>query len=399
MHTRIPFDLYTAEGVADYRAVHGTRRRPGREARRVTVRRARRRPVPRRAAGPHVRPGTGPGVRRAQGHLRPRRQDEPGQGGPPGPAGRAPAPRAPTGLRTPRRTCSSGTPTTAGRSPRPPTGAWASASAASTPTRGAVMCPSYQVTRRRNIPPGAGPGCCSRCCTATTTHRSPTAGGPPRSATRSTSAWPARAARPTARPTWTWPRTRPSSWPITGRTAVAAAPVRSHARLAARPGRGGGPAAAGPRGQHAQPRPRAAPGRRACRGRRAAGGAAVRGREPAALVRPPRPARTGQRGTVLLWPDTFTNYFHPHAGQAAVAVLEDAGWRVEIPAGPLCCGLTWISTGQLGTAKRVLRRTVTELAEQCGPGATWSGWSPAAPRCSGPTRRNFPGRPGCAAAA
>ena len=36
-------------------------------------------------------------------------------------------------------------------------------------------------------------------------------------------------------------------------------------------------------------------------------------------------------GTVLLWPDTFTNHFHPHVGQAAVEVLEDAGWRVELP--------------------------------------------------------------------
>jgi Fe-S oxidoreductase len=56
---------------------------------------------------------------------------------------------------------------------------------------------------------------------------------------------------------------------------------------------------------------------------------------------------------------------------AAVTVLEDAGWRVEIPAGDLCCGLTWVSTGQLGVAKKVLSRT---------PGAggfRWSDWSRA----------------------
>jgi FAD/FMN-containing dehydrogenase/Fe-S oxidoreductase len=64
---------------------------------------------------------------------------------------------------------------------------------------------------------------------------------------------------------------------------------------------------------------------------------------------------------VILWPDTFTNNFHPAVGRAAVAVLEDAGFAVDVPVKPLCCGLTWISTGQLGIAGRVLRRTVDAL--------------------------------------
>jgi Fe-S oxidoreductase len=71
----------------------------------------------------------------------------------------------------------------------------------------------------------------------------------------------------------------------------------------------------------------------------------------------------GTRGEVIVWPDTFTNTMHPHVGQAAVSVLEHAGWSVKVPSEPLCCGLTWISTGQLQTAKRVLRRTVSHLAE------------------------------------
>ncbi|MCW8378201.1 FAD-binding and (Fe-S)-binding domain-containing protein [Streptomyces justiciae] len=74
------------------------------------------------------------------------------------------------------------------------------------------------------------------------------------------------------------------------------------------------------------------------------------------------PYGDGARGSVLLWPDTFTNHFHPHVGRAAVALLEHAGWRVELPTEPLCCGLTWISTGQLGVAERVLGRTVRQLA-------------------------------------
>jgi len=84
-----------------------------------------------------------------------------------------------------------------------------------------------------------------------------------------------------------------------------------------------------------------------------------------------RPNR-GQRRLVL-WPDTFSSYFHPEVARAAVTVLERAGFDVTLPtvpgvrrrptgsARPLCCGLTWISTGQLGMASRVLRRTIRAL--------------------------------------
>ncbi|BBZ37978.1 FAD-binding and (Fe-S)-binding domain-containing protein [Mycobacterium conspicuum] len=79
-----------------------------------------------------------------------------------------------------------------------------------------------------------------------------------------------------------------------------------------------------------------------------------------------RPAGTEpsgpSRGPVLLWPDSFVNNFEPEIGQAAVAVLESAGFAVEVPRRTVCCGLTWISTGQLRVAKRVLRRTLTALA-------------------------------------
>jgi FAD/FMN-containing dehydrogenase/Fe-S oxidoreductase len=88
-------------------------------------------------------------------------------------------------------------------------------------------------------------------------------------------------------------------------------------------------------------------------------------------------APPGTHGRVLLWPDTFTNYFHPHVGLSAVRVLEAAGWHVDIPAEPLCCGLTWISTGQLATAKRVLRRTSAHLAEHVHAGGLVVGLEPS----------------------
>ena len=89
------------------------------------------------------------------------------------------------------------------------------------------------------------------------------------------------------------------------------------------------------------------------------------------------PRGDGRHGTVLLWPDTFTNHFHPHVGMAATAVLEDAGWRVRLPAESLCCGLTWISTGQLATGKAVLRRAVAGLAEHVRAGGYVVGLEPS----------------------
>jgi FAD/FMN-containing dehydrogenase/Fe-S oxidoreductase len=89
------------------------------------------------------------------------------------------------------------------------------------------------------------------------------------------------------------------------------------------------------------------------------------------------PQGNGMRGTVLLWPDTFTDAFHPHVGRAAVEVLEHAGWRVVLPEAPLCCGLTWISTGQLTTAKRVLARTLRHLSGHLGDGGLVVGLEPS----------------------
>ncbi|MFL5996232.1 MAG: FAD-binding and (Fe-S)-binding domain-containing protein [Streptomyces sp.] len=89
------------------------------------------------------------------------------------------------------------------------------------------------------------------------------------------------------------------------------------------------------------------------------------------------PSGDGARGSVLLWPDTFTNHFHPHIGQAAVTLMEHAGWRVVLPEEPLCCGLTWISTGQLATAERMLSRTVRSLADHVRAGGLVVGLEPS----------------------
>ncbi|MFI0014237.1 FAD-binding and (Fe-S)-binding domain-containing protein [Streptomyces griseus] len=65
---------------------------------------------------------------------------------------------------------------------------------------------------------------------------------------------------------------------------------------------------------------------------------------------------------VALWADTFTEHLSPQVGRAAVRVLEEATGRTVLPPVPgLCCGLTYVSTGQLDAARRVMRRTLDRL--------------------------------------
>ena len=81
--------------------------------------------------------------------------------------------------------------------------------------------------------------------------------------------------------------------------------------------------------------------------------------------------------TVVLWPDTFSSFFHPSVAISAVRVLEDAGFRVAVPGSPVCCGLTWISTGQLTVAKRVLRHTLDVLRPYLEAGTPVIGLEPS----------------------
>ncbi|PZH20788.1 FAD-binding oxidoreductase [Streptomyces sp. NTH33] len=81
--------------------------------------------------------------------------------------------------------------------------------------------------------------------------------------------------------------------------------------------------------------------------------------------------------TVVLWPDTFSTYFHPSVAISAVRVLRDAGFRVAVPTRPVCCGLTWISTGQLTVAEKVLRRTLDVLRPYLEAGTPIIGLEPS----------------------
>ena len=78
---------------------------------------------------------------------------------------------------------------------------------------------------------------------------------------------------------------------------------------------------------------------------------------------PPPAAEGSGRRPVVLWADSFSDGFDPEVPAAVAAVLADAGYEVLLPDRPACCGLTWISTGQLEGA----RSRLTDLLGVLGP--------------------------------
>jgi Fe-S oxidoreductase len=89
-----------------------------------------------------------------------------------------------------------------------------------------------------------------------------------------------------------------------------------------------------------------------------------------------RDVPTGGR-PVALWVDSFTDHFAPEVAVAAVEVLEAAGYAVQVPGDDTCCGLTWITTGQLDAARRIVGATVTALAPLAAAGTPIVGLEPS----------------------
>ncbi|MGV3652857.1 MAG: FAD-binding and (Fe-S)-binding domain-containing protein, partial [Noviherbaspirillum sp.] len=87
------------------------------------------------------------------------------------------------------------------------------------------------------------------------------------------------------------------------------------------------------------------------------------------------PAASGPR--VILWPDTFTNYFHPEIGIAAVEVLEYAGWTVDVPRMHLCCGRPLYEFGMLDRARAYLAHILDALDRDIHAGTPIIGLEPA----------------------
>ena len=81
-----------------------------------------------------------------------------------------------------------------------------------------------------------------------------------------------------------------------------------------------------------------------------------------------RTALTSDAREVILWADTFNNYFHPSTSRAAFDVLTAAGVRVTVPRVRLCCGRPLYDFGMLDRAKTYLQRVMDHLAPQIDAG-------------------------------
>jgi Fe-S oxidoreductase len=116
---------------------------------------------------------------------------------------------------------------------------------------------------------------------------------------------------------------------------------------------------------------------------KAAGGIARGRRFPRYAARPFRRAfRRRQPGNgsgdeIILFPDTFTNFFEPEIALAAVDVLERLGYRVRIPPRSLCCGRPLYASGMLKRAQGLLEEILETLGPEAEAGTPVVGLEPA----------------------
>ncbi len=90
-----------------------------------------------------------------------------------------------------------------------------------------------------------------------------------------------------------------------------------------------------------------------------------------------RPLRNVGKEQVMLWPDTWNNHFHTTTAQAAVEVLEDAGFQVIVPRAQLCCGRPLYDYGMLDLAKTMLQEILESLRPQIRDGICIVGLEPS----------------------
>jgi FAD/FMN-containing dehydrogenase/Fe-S oxidoreductase len=80
------------------------------------------------------------------------------------------------------------------------------------------------------------------------------------------------------------------------------------------------------------------------------------------------PSATPDKREIILWADTFNNYFCPETSRAALEVLRGAGFQVIVPQIHLCCGRPLYDFGMLDKAKEYLRRIISTLSVQIDAG-------------------------------
>ncbi|HZQ75761.1 MAG TPA: (Fe-S)-binding protein [Acidimicrobiia bacterium] len=90
-----------------------------------------------------------------------------------------------------------------------------------------------------------------------------------------------------------------------------------------------------------------------------------------------RPAKNPGGPDVILWADTFNNYFKPETARAAVEVLEDAGYHVRVMREPLCCGRPTFDYGMLDQAKSLLSNVLETMRPEIRAGTRIVGLEPS----------------------
>src|SRR5205085_2015380 len=101
-----------------------------------------------------------------------------------------------------------------------------------------------------------------------------------------------------------------------------------------------------------------------------------------------REPRRADGTRVMLWPDTFNNYFRPATAIAATQMLEGLGFHVVIPEQPLCCGRPLYDWGRLDRAKERWRHVMTTLRTDIERSTPIIGLEPA---CVSAFRDELPG--------
>jgi Fe-S oxidoreductase len=71
---------------------------------------------------------------------------------------------------------------------------------------------------------------------------------------------------------------------------------------------------------------------------------------------------------VILWADTFNNYFHPETALAAAEVLKHAGFSVTVPRQHLCCGRPLYDFGMIDKARKYLQQIMQVLGPEIDAG-------------------------------
>jgi FAD/FMN-containing dehydrogenase/Fe-S oxidoreductase len=86
---------------------------------------------------------------------------------------------------------------------------------------------------------------------------------------------------------------------------------------------------------------------------------------------------TAANPDVWLWADTFTDHFGAEIGHAAMELLAAAGLEARVIPERACCALTWVSTGQLDQARKILGDAVSTLHPYVASGVPVVGLEPS----------------------